>query len=113
MKPLFKLFVVSCVALSANAFCNLHDTSLYSPEVEFIAVNLEDLDITPEGIFMNRNGEWIQLQSIVQDSSGNMVGMCRSNLKLPNPKPWKWTCSNCGFKNAQPLTRCEMCGHKP
>ncbi len=61
MKKLLNLFFLSCFAFSASTFCNSCDRDalfLKQTEVESgtLAVDLENLEINSDGIFMHHNG---------------------------------------------------------
>lgn len=76
MKKMLILFCLFFGASSIQAEQNevVYHLSHSENQEQLYPMNYEDIEITREGIFLNHQGQCVQLRGIIQDQSGNLLG---------------------------------------
>jgi len=102
-----KTIVLKMLPVLMSVFCTLHavDKDCAVSENQKIYVDLSQINVVPEGIFVQLGNDWKTIDAIYHDASGYF---------FTGPSEWSfiWTCPNCGEENAIFRTECKNCGYK-
>ena len=101
-----KIFSLFCIFILNGLF--LWGNQENSPcflEHEKTYINLDQIHIDQEGIFVQIDNEWIPTSGLYFDSSGMFVQSVEFRRN-----PSSWVCSSCGTSNLKYRKVCVKCG---
>lgn len=112
MKFFFGLLLAICFLSATSGFCHEHKQADFCEEYsvavkdQVMEVDLENLEINSEGMFIKTSGEWLQISPLSRGDNGKFQG------KLSRAS-FTWRCPKCSHENGPFRKVCGGCGYDP
>ena len=103
-----KTILLKMVPVLMSVFCTLHgvDKECVVSDNKKTYVDLNQISVIPEGIFVQLGNGWMAIDAIYHDSLGYFFSAPSNEWKTT------WTCPICNFENGILSRECEVCGYR-